>query len=72
MENIVTTRLTNAVSLTRAISPEHFGCLPGLSADDALFTLLTPAKAGLRVPIQPLAKFYRPSILNNDIEGAFN
>lgn len=76
-EKIVATRLTNAASLTGAISAEHFGCLPQRAADDALQTLLSPAQAWLRTTgaytrgvgwQQPV----RPAILTNDIDGAFN
>lgn len=77
MEKIVASQLTNAASLTGAISSEHFGCLPGLSADDAFVNLQSPAQGHLRsqpswVPGAGMTKPLRLSILTNGVDGAFN
>lgn len=74
MEKIVAARLTSAAHELQSIPPQHMGSLPHCSAVDALMTLLTPAQTALSMPINKAnrARKPRPSLLTNDVNGAFN
>lgn len=69
---ILATRLVQASQATGAITAEQYGSLPQRASIDALMTNLTDAQQLARMPNTHRTLAIRPSLLANDIDGAFN
>lgn len=70
-------RIALARSLTGAIAPAHMGSRAGLSTIDTLMVQLTTAQDWLHTKGKPNKKSrgpdpIRPSVMGNDVKGAFN
>lgn len=72
LEKILAARLSQIGRLTGGISPNNMGCLPNRSAIDGLMMDLTGQQAQLRQVSSYKNPATRPSLMANDIEGAFN
>lgn len=71
-EKILAKRIAEAAEITGALSSREFGCRKSRSAIDALMVTLTTAQELLRHNSTYMRKVERPSIMTNDIEGAFH
>jgi hypothetical protein len=73
MENIMARRISKAALQSKALETTQFGAIENRAAIDALCAILHPASLWL---LQPNKKGYqrkpRPTLLANDIQGAFN
>lgn len=71
-EKILARRIASIIQATGAIFHEQFGPLSERSLMDALMVTPTPAQQWLREPWSYYRATTRPSILDDDIDGAFN
>ena len=76
MEKLVARRIARAALRTGALSTTQFGAIENRSAVDALFAITHPASATLETPNAKRGgkapRLDRPTLLANDIQGAFN
>ena len=72
-EKVVAKRIAHAAIEVGALSSRQFGAIENRSANDALFATTHPASEALSVRVRPGKPCPdRPSLLANDIRGAFN
>ena len=75
-EKMVARRIAQASLATGALCSTQFGAIENRSAVDALFALTHPASMALEVPNSQRGgkapRLDRPTLLANDIQGAFN
>ena len=72
-EKLVAKRIAQAAIEVGALSSTQFGAIENRSAIDALFAITHPASEALATRVRPgRARPDRPTLLTNDIRGAFN
>lgn len=75
-EKLVAKRIARASIAVGALSSTQFGAIENRSAVDALFAITHPASIALEVPNTgrggKAPRLDRPTLLANDIQGAFN
>jgi len=73
LEKLMARRIAHAAVRVEALQSTQFGAIENRSAIDALFAISHPASLALANPVPPgRPRPDRPSLLANDIRGAFN